>query len=177
MPWNVLPDLNSGTYVVATHMDQLRENVEWLGALRVGATTLGNLSAAYILGGAGFSAYDTSNQSFGTSLTKVTFTLERFDTNGAYDTSNSRFTAPVAGLYLVGAHIYNTSASRLLLVKNGTTVHQYGAAGLGWQEGRFTTVLSLAASDYLELQIDSTAGGQTITKSSTQSEFWGVKVG
>jgi hypothetical protein len=175
MPWNVLTDLSDGTLVTATHLDQLRENIEWLGALRVGNTTLANLAAAYILGGGGFSVYDTTNQ---TSITnhKLTFTLERFDTNGAYDTSNSRFTAPAAGLYQVGANICSNAGQTLLLVKNGSTFFQYGASGDNWTNGGFVTLLSLAASDYLELWHTST-GSATVTKSATISEFWGVKVG
>ena len=50
--------------------------------------------------GPAFSAYKTSNQTISVNTwTKSTFTVEEWDTNSNYDTTNSRFLPTVAGYY------------------------------------------------------------------------------
>ena len=77
-----------------------------------------------------FEAYANSQQtglSSGTNV-KVNFTLETLDTDGCYDTSNSRFTPTTAGkyfvytsLYLLGPSSEVTDAS-IRLYKNGSEI-------------------------------------------------------
>lgn len=44
MPWNSLTDLSDGDLVTETHMDNIRENIEWLGALTSRGTALSGVS-------------------------------------------------------------------------------------------------------------------------------------
>jgi hypothetical protein len=174
MPWNVLPDLGPGTYMTATHADQLRENIEWLGALRIGNTTMANVTAAYSIGG-GWNATAAISQTMTGSYVKVNFATERFDTFSAYDTSTSRFTVTAAGLYMVGVQ-FNCSAGALdvaAIYKNGSSWLPIGATG-SYGRGLMTTVMSLAVSDFVEFWAN---GSGACTIGSVGTEFWGVKVG
>jgi hypothetical protein len=75
--------------------------------------------------GPAFHAVMAANQTISTSsATKVTFSVEIFDTNNNYDTSLQRFTPTVAGYYqvIIGLISLSTDISQLLLVKNGSTL-------------------------------------------------------
>ena len=48
MPWNSLTNLSSGIMVNETHMDQIRENIEWLGAILAGNAAFSTLTAVDI---------------------------------------------------------------------------------------------------------------------------------
>ena len=99
--------------------------------------------------------------------TQKTFENEAFDKGGNYNTSNGRFTAPVAGRYLflceVAAYTSSTALTYLGIGvrKNGSGSVYWG----GWNsktanaygKSSSTVILELAASDYVEVYIETSA--------------------
>ena len=99
--------------------------------------------------------------------TQKTFENEAFDNGGNYNTSNGRFTAPVAGRYLflceVAAYTSSTALTYLGIGvrKNGSGSVYWG----GWNsktanaygKSSSTVILELAASDYIEVYIETSA--------------------
>ena len=95
------------------------------------------------------------------SSTKVTFETEIYDTDGCYDTSNSRFTPTKAGYYLITAQLeagHTVDEARLMgvLQKNGATLSE-GNNSPGNDNGvypssRSTWLVPLnGSSDYIEI--------------------------
>lgn len=120
-------------------------------------------------------------------FTKVTFETEIFDTNSAYDTSNSRFTIPsgMGGKYFVGANILIRNAGDINTVDyaiyiNGSQddtyrrVHDYISGTSQFQNSTFGFVLELSASDYIEIYNWQNSGGNMDTKeySANLGTFW-----
>ena len=119
-----------------------------------------------------FAAYlaNDSDQSISDSTTtKIQFEAERFDTAGAYDTSNYRFTCPSgqAGKYYIVVKAKCGSSQQNDIVgvfvhiyKNGSSYHSVGMTGAGFISGTkypilgigllCSSVLELAAGDYVE---------------------------
>lgn len=93
--------------------------------------------------------------------TKVQFTTEDFDSESYFTlgSSNTRCTIPVSGIYLfVGAVKFSHSSNSkyILLSKNNVLVsEQFVMLGDGVVSGQVVGVFSLAASDYIELQVQS----------------------
>ena len=118
-----------------------------------------------------FKARLTTGSGGGSNGTLV-FNTEDFDIGGNYDTSNGRFTAPVAGVYWIcfsalsagdssGSSLSATNAIWIHLHKNGTEIpgtvaHAYIASGGNFQESIHSpNVLSLSASDYITVVVGS----------------------
>ena len=119
-----------------------------------------------------FAAYlaNDSDQSISDSTTtKIQFEAERFDTAGAYDTSNYRFTCPTgqAGKYYIVVKAKCSSSQQNDIVgvfvhiyKNGSSYHSVGQTGAGFISGTkypilgigvlCSSVLELAEGDYIE---------------------------
>ena len=119
-----------------------------------------------------FAAYlaNDSDQSISDSTTtKIQFEAERFDTAGAYDTSNYRFTCPTgqAGKYYIVVKAKCGSSQQNDIVgvfvhiyKNGSSYHSVGMTGAGFISGTkypilglgvlCSSVLELAEGDYIE---------------------------
>lgn len=57
MTWNILTDLDTGQYMTATHMDQIRENIEHLGSLLAGITALKDYLAGAQIATVGLGSY------------------------------------------------------------------------------------------------------------------------
>jgi hypothetical protein len=76
--------------------------------------------------GPAFSAYKSGNQSFSSNTwTKGTFTLEEYDTNSNFNTTNSRFLPTVAGYYQISCTglVTGSATDRYMqLYKNGTGI-------------------------------------------------------
>jgi hypothetical protein len=137
--------------------------------------TLANSGTATGVGGTNtpaFSAYlsNDSDQSISDSTsTKIQFDAERFDTAGAFDTSNYKFTVPSGqgGKYLLimqakfSCSTQNTIVGSSITLKiNGSTSFSTGYTGAGYISGtqynilgnqlNLSCVKELSASDYLE---------------------------
>lgn len=114
-----------------------------------------------------------NSQSIATGVaTAVTFPTEELDVGGMHEgvTNPSRVTIPAGGdgVYLVAAQVSftpNATGSRaIILYKNGVAVN--GAASIQtsvstdfYTVPSFTTLITLAAGDYLEIYAKQTSGG------------------
>lgn len=114
----------------------------------------------------------TSNQTWGTtgSNVKIQFNTESFDVKGEFDpTTNFRYTATVAGKYLVSTSIlFSTSSAGVNEVSffvNGAVVSNssHYANTTSAYTIYLTDVLSLSASDYIEVNVKNGAGTATVT--------------
>ena len=121
--------------------------------------------------------------------TDMVFNTEEFDNSGSYDTSNGRFTAPVAGKYYFGVQLYagfNGTGVRVLHAHfrvNGTSVAQTdmfgGASNHGGTHYHPTAVghmfRNLNKNDYVTFNLGgfSHSGGQAILYASTGNRFFG----
>jgi len=91
----------------------------------------------------------------------------RHNVGGHYDTSNGRFTCPVAGRYYVSfsGNWYNTGGATWLrpqIRKNGTTQTQhYENTSMAWHHLAASTILNCAVGDYLQIynNTQNNAGG------------------
>lgn len=109
-------------------------------------------------------SFSTSTDTTFTINTKLPFNSLVFDRNSNYSTANSRFTAPVTGVYLFFAAVYGTSSGGastmgLRLYRNGSdignTVSDINIGNSGGQIGISTIALQqlvqLTAGDYVEI--------------------------
>lgn len=118
--------------------------------------------------------------------TKVTFGTERFDVGSGYDAANSKFLPGVAGKYLISAALAMTldaTATQLwiLLYLSGTAVVSNvlrSSDGSGGSSISVASVLSLSASDYVEVYVYHTKSGDgAVIGTSSLTYFSGVRVG
>ena len=109
-----------------------------------------------------FSAYLSANQTISSNVyTKMNFDTEHWDSNGAYDTTNKRFTVPSgeAGKYVISIFMRQSGVSQeamnypIVIYKNGAAI-QHISTTFGNDQNRFaenfTWVMPLAESDYVE---------------------------
>ena len=133
-----------------------------------------------------FSAYRaTTTQSIGAGAdTKVEFNAETFDNLSEYDpTTNFRFTAKSAGIYLITAGVdwgsqADGNTTRLHLYKNGVIKNRLDAkliGGASFASSNGSIMLKLAAGDYLEIFVY-TGGANTIQFLDSASYFTGVRI-
>lgn len=110
----------------------------------------------------------------------LTFNSERYDSGGLH--SAGRLTAPVAGVYTIGACVQfaaNATGKRQLeLQLNGSTLIEIdGRAAIGGGEPTICHVgtdYQLAAGDYVEVTVVQTSGGALNIEAATaySPEFW-----
>jgi len=100
----------------------------------------------------------------------IAFTNKILDTHGAYDTSLSRFTAPVSGLYQVQAEAFaaggggSNTGLIINISKNGIIFARAGAgAGAGFERSSNPyTLIVLNAGDYIDVRITYITGSTAI---------------
>lgn len=130
--------------------------------------------------------YNTATQTLTTATnTVVTFDSERYDVGSCHSTSSntSRLTVPSGegGVYTIGASIgfaANATGERIVdILLNGTTIiarirHPAGAASQ--IDMTITTEYTLAAGDYVEVQLYQNSGGNlnTVAGGDYSPEFW-----
>jgi hypothetical protein len=106
--------------------------------------------------------------------TKLTFTTQVFDIGSNYTTGNSRFTAPVNGIYLfksaVRAPLAGSNEMRFDML---FTVNGVGRAGEGQNQQNVndasvssTVIISLSANDYVEVWVNQNSGNNAATTNS-----------
>ena len=135
-----------------------------------------------------FSASTTTpGFSVGTTEVKIAYDTENVDTNGNYDTTNYRFTAPVTGNYLIGTTnscYISTGVTVYMAVyirKNGVaTSYRFRGGGVDndvndWFGISGSVVVPLAAGDYIELWGYANAGSFQIVN--TEGHFYGYLIG
>jgi len=138
-----------------------------------------------------FFAYKTSDQNVSDStLTKITLTSEVYDTDSAYDTTNSKFTVPSgkAGKYLFtyGGLIGNFSDGHWCEVSISVNVTEISTSRVRYflstsqsavVQGRI--IYDLAVSDYVEMNVLHASGGTRTmygTVGTYFTHFQGVKL-
>jgi|DEB0MinimDraft_6_1074348.scaffolds.fasta_scaffold186758_1 hypothetical protein len=134
----------------------------------------GNIDVPQIVTDApAFGAYQDTSQTLSTStFTKLTFTIEEFDTNS--DFASSKFTPTVEGYYLItGAFGINSmnGTQILSIYKNGNefkrgTLRSDSATASGRHTTISTIVYANGSTDYFELYAYQGSGSNATTRNS-----------
>lgn len=131
----------------------------------------------------GCSLYASSDQSIGNAtFTAITWNAENYDTNAFHDnsTNNSRITIPSGkgGYYEIYGKLdwYNNATGRrgIRIYKNGTDIKAawINSSANDEMAAQIYTVISLAATDYIEIFGYQNSGGNlSIYKNEKDSEF------
>ena len=124
-----------------------------------------------------FIAYYATTTNLSGSST-VIFTHTRINRGSHYSTSSGRFTAPVSGVYQFNYAVRSSTSQaycRTRLYKNGATysIMEAGHAFNNSSHYQYSTVMSLAAGDYVNVNVDA---GFTINIDAF-SQFSGYLVG
>ena len=156
-------------------------SVSGTNTLTLPANTGTVITTASTFGGTGpaFSAYMSATQSISnTTITKIVFNTENFDTNSNYDTSTYRFTPTVAGYYQFSARIATptsgTGITYIYIGKNNDTGLGLNSA-VGNNAGGLTVSTSgilymNGSTDYVEAFTYQSTGGSA-TMGSTFSGY------
>ncbi len=122
------------------------------------------------------------------STTKITFTDEIFDSNGTYDTSNSRFTPSVAGKYCISAQVGFSNLSdakycSIYLYVNGSELNSRsmgftsnGADATQDAFFNFTYIVDASATNYYEIYARHNNGSSRDTTVQQQCFFQAYRI-
>ena len=133
-----------------------------------------------------FSARLTTNQDFsGIGTHKAEFPTAEFNIGNHYNTSNSKFTCPVAGVYLftVHAYIYTSSSPEVFFYINGTNkarmTNQLASTNVNPNSANGTKLFNLSANDEVEVYIYTNQASSMYwgTTDSPASFFCGYLIG
>lgn len=148
-------------------------------------TTASNITAQ-ALNGPAFAAILPSPQSIANNTTtKLNFTGESFDTAGAYNAANARFTPQVAGFYQINVSVAfdggaTGTVNSALIQKNGTD--QIGQTWFGGASGQYcgahasAVVYLNGTTDYVEAYGFHNSGSTKNALGGSNSDFSGVLV-
>lgn len=115
--------------------------------------------------------------------TVFVFTNTTLNVDGAYNTSNGRFTCPQDGNYFFTSAVRLDSATvsywRIRIIKNGSAVystpHSIYDLGDVWDPSYFSLttsgVIPLQENDYVEVRIDRSTGSASLHNESSFSGF------
>ena len=139
-----------------------------------------------------FSAYITSDVTLNDNTnTLITFNTELFDTDGVYNTSNGRFTAPSDGKYFLGTNIwtydgnYKITAQTVSFYINGSEkLRQHFISDsllFVKYDQTLSTILNLSEDDYVQVYVNAntTDSGTSAVEASSgiyQNTFFGFKL-
>jgi len=122
------------------------------------------------------------------STTKVTFTDEIFDSDGTYDTSNSRFTPGVAGKYCISAQVgfENMSDAKYVAVYLYVNGSELNSRSMGLNVNgadttqdlffNFTYTVNASATDYYEIYTRHNNGSSRDTTIQQQVYFQAYRI-
>jgi hypothetical protein len=135
-----------------------------------------------------FYAYVSADQSYSESGTTVAYNATNYNEGSHFNTSNNRFTAPVAGIYLFNASIIlegigAATAARVMLRFriNGSESRYAGATGGATNtvhddnEFEVTAMIKLSAGDYVTVfssAVNAGSGGNIWGSSSSGTNSW-----
>ena len=139
-----------------------------------------------------FSAYVTSDVTLNDNTnTLITFNTELFDTDGVYNTSNGRFTAPSDGKYFLGTNIwtydgnYKITAQTISFYINGSEkLRQHFISDnllFVKYDQTLSTILNLSEDDYVQVYVNAntTDSGTSAVEASAgiyQNTFFGFRL-
>ena len=136
-----------------------------------------------------FRAYRSTSQTItNTTITKIQFDTETFDTDSAYDNStNYRFTPQVAGKYFFHASVrmssFDTAVTnyQVYLYKNGSLHSRYGKESVSFASptNSVSDIITMNGStDYVEAFVYHNYGGdRDIAQDSVNTFFLGYRIG
>jgi len=122
------------------------------------------------------------------STTKVTFTDEIYDSDGTYDTSNSRFTPGVAGKYCISAQVgfENMSDAKYCAVYLYVNGSELNSRSMGFNVNgadttqdvffNFTYTVNASATDYYEIYARHNNGSSRDTTKQQQVYFQAYRI-
>ena len=143
-------------------------------------TILTTATGGIPVNGPAFAATVTTGQSVSnTTNTKLNFTTEVFDSNGAYDAANSRFTPTVAGYYQINITVTfdngsNGTINSVYVAKNGSPACRawFPSATGQYCGAQVSAVVYLNGStDYVEAYGFQNTGSSKNTLTGTDSGF------
>lgn len=146
--------------------------------LQAGGTTIATISSTGLqqnVGAPAFSAYQNSAQTLsGSTITKITFDTEEFDTNSNF--ASSRFTPTIAGYYQVAGGIQVNAAAcviSLFLYKNGSLYKFLVTSNNSNLSGAYGTSLVYlnGSTDYVEIYA-SVSIGQALNVNGTAGSYF-----
>ena len=148
------------------------------------AGTLKRIDASFFQNTPAFSAYKGSAQSSlsANQYNKITFTTEEFDTDSAYDATNSKFVAPSAGKYFFNTFMrLNPSQAgptgmSPAFYKNGSLTKFNRQYNEDTQSCEIQLILDLSASDYIEVYLYYHDDTHEVSGDSNNSVFQGFKL-
>ena len=148
------------------------------------AGTLKRIDASFFQNTPAFSAYKGSAQSSlsANQYNKITFTSEEFDTDSAYDATNSKFVAPSAGKYFFNTFMrLNPSQAgptgmSPAFYKNGSLTKFNRQYNEDTQSCEIQLILDLSASDYIEVYLYYHDDAHEVSGYSNNSVFQGFKL-
>lgn len=133
-----------------------------------------------------FYAYQAAG---GTTATgPIAFSSTRINIGGGYNTTNGRFTAPVAGNYMFFAHVLHrgngtTGNMELTFYKNGSNINSRGMAysvasqSSGHIPVQTMVIIPLAVNDYVQCGATTVASGSDIYLADNLAHFAGYLLG
>lgn len=133
--------------------------------------TVGTISSKVLTNPYKFSVYRAAALTPGAAM--IIFDTKEFDTGTNYSTVDGKFTAPIAGFYQFNASIQATFTAAntgiaISLIKNGTVVKTGSIfvvmyAGVYNDGVNISTILQLAAGDYIQVQESASSGKPLVT--------------
>ena len=125
-----------------------------------------------------FLARHSSNTATG----KIPYNNEVYDVGSNFDTTNNRFTAPVAGYYFFYMHTLTTNAyngdTRCVFRKNGVQYsgNRHITDKTNWDTSHATALIYCAANDYVEAWFDGLPTNGAAYSDSNYNGFFGFLV-
>lgn len=103
-----------------------------------------------------------------------------WNTGSHYNTSNYRFTAPVAGKYFFRANIYkqgNGNYSRLRIQKNDVSYTYHLILASSAETLTITSIVDMAVNDYVTCTFQADGGGADVYMAADHTSFSGFLIG
>ena len=133
-----------------------------------------------------FMAQRTGGNSNPGGSTVYPFNTTYYNIGSGYNTSNYRFTAPVAGLYMFGVQLLtdNSGGRQIIYLRingsidyNNTQGYEGSADTEEYNDVQINALFKLNANDYVDVTTGSGANNNLYSSANGQNKFWGVLIG